>query len=658
MGRAEDEGDDEDMDRPRKVVLRRFEGGADGRGGGALGLRSAATNGATATATGSSAGRRAEAPKKGLGLGMIRSWISQSGPAGVREERRLARPRASPAAKAAAAAAAPPAPAARSAAAVPMMARVAAAAGLLRQRLPEEASQQPAKVPRRTPMGIGRALGQAARAAGLAGAPAEAPRLNAPRSSSAEKRLRAAKPRPARALPAAQRLRSGLAPQSSARETARGHSAAAAALPQSGRQAAPRAAINALKLGTEAQRERARHLRSASPCSTEAPLPPARRDAATARKAVVQRPPARGRGRLPLSPGPGPAAKVGGEKRPRAASPSTERQPSSPAEDEESEDEASRSSSPVEVVAERAKRQRVASPPSKPSKPALTPAAAVAPNPFEATVADEPNFQELVLDRLQKLCGEHEDAKVLAEYIVVMVAGSKSREEMAIELRPFFQDQAQAESFVDWVEDCKWKFLTAGQHSPPPRPGGVASPKKPGGAAGRVTIFDSPRSPERRRSEKAPVTVVTAGFGYGGSRSQAARGHNPHVAVTSKAVLQPSPHFVQGQPQGQKVSSPPPPPARVSSVTGAVYKALPLPRGGSQATVSGGALPASAASKPVRRDKNELLESMTKQLQLILTKLNDKGLNDETREKYQMLAQNVQMQMAKISKPQAPQRRR
>lgn len=48
---------------------------------------------------------------------------------------------------------------------------------------------------------------------------------------------------------------------------------------------------------------------------------------------------------------------------------------------------------------------------------------------------------------------------------------------------------------------------------------------------------------------------------------------------------------------------------------------------------------------------------MTKQLQVILTKLNDKTLNDEMREKYQALAQNIQVQMAKISRPQAPKRR-
>merc|ERR1719162_893450 len=64
------------------------------------------------------------------------------------------------------------------------------------------------------------------------------------------------------------------------------------------------------------------------------------------------------------------------------------------------------------------------------------------------------------------------------------------------------------------------------------------------------------------------------------------------------------------------------------------------------------------ATTPVRREKNELLENMTRQLQLILTKLNDHTLNDDTREKYQALAQSIQTQMSKITRAggQAPQR--
>mmetsp|Transcript_54104 Transcript_54104/g.116839 ORF Transcript_54104/g.116839 Transcript_54104/m.116839 type:complete len:394 (-) Transcript_54104:554-1735(-) len=140
-------------------------------------------------------------------------------------------------------------------------------------------------------------------------------------------------------------------------------------------------AINALKLGEAA-------LRSASPCSPE-PVPARRRRRVRSTEEPYQR-------------------------------------PSSPS--------ASGSSSPVEVVSgSAAKRPRVAAAPDP------APAAAASGNQRGViSAADEGTFQAAVLDRLRSLCGEHEDAKVLAEYIVVMVAGSKGREDMAVELRPFF----------------------------------------------------------------------------------------------------------------------------------------------------------------------------------------------------------------------------
>jgi len=59
----------------------------------------------------------------------------------------------------------------------------------------------------------------------------------------------------------------------------------------------------------------------------------------------------------------------------------------------------------------------------------------------------------------------------------------------------------------------------------------------------------------------------------------------------------------------------------------------------------------------VRREKNELLKNMTKQLQVILKKLNDQSLNDSIRERYQAMAQSVQAQMTKLSRPQPAKRR-
>jgi hypothetical protein len=234
-------------------------------------------------------------------------------------------------------------------------------------------------------------------------------------------------------------------------------------------------------------------------------------------------------------------------------------------------------------------------------------------------------FQAAVLERLKQLCGDHEDAHVLAEYIVVMVAGNKGREDMAEEMKPFFSDKVQADSFVTWVEECKWKFLTGG-----PSPIGV--PK-----AG-VAVGSSP-------PQQAKVAVSPTMTGLETSRlaaqarivEQRTVRPRPHVAVTSRVVLQPNPHFD---------AAPSPLPVKTAAI------------------VSPGKTTYAKASSPKpfsgnKREKNELLENMTRQLQTILTKLQDPNLNDETREKYQALAQNIQTQMAKISKPQpVPLRRR
>mmetsp|Transcript_751 Transcript_751/g.1830 ORF Transcript_751/g.1830 Transcript_751/m.1830 type:complete len:608 (+) Transcript_751:80-1903(+) len=287
---------------------------------------------------------------------------------------------------------------------------------------------------------------------------------------------------------------------------------------------------------------------------------------------------------------------------------------------------------------------------------------------------DESTFQAAILDRLRSLCGEHEDAQVLAEYIVVMVAGSKGKEEMAFELKPFFQDQAQAESFVDWVEECKWKFLTGG---PSPtkslvgagsqHPAGVAasssgaraparaarSPTVVTGRAGVAAVADD--SPGLSAPAAAPHPSarprLTPNIEFRNDASAAAASiqPGPHVAVTSRVVLQPNPDFA--------VASSPPSASREGAAAVTKSAAASRSAAGSLATgVSKAAAASKTMSNPVKSSKNELLENMTKQLQLILMKLNDKTLNDEMRERYQALAQNIQMQMAKISRP-APKRR-
>lgn len=231
-------------------------------------------------------------------------------------------------------------------------------------------------------------------------------------------------------------------------------------------------------------------------------------------------------------------------------------------------------------------------------------------------------FQDAVLERLKQLCGDHEDAHVLAEYIVVMVAGNKGREDMAAEMKPFFADQAQADSFVTWVEECKWKFLTGG--TPPI---GIGKVGTAGVASSPTQQAKVAVAPTRTSLETSRLAAQARLAPHLASGQPAVRG--PHVAVTSRVVLQPNPHFDMA-PQQLPIKT-----AAVASPGKTTFAKASSPK-----PLSG------------KREKNELLENMTRQLQTILTKLSDRNLNDETREKYQALAQNIQTQMAKISKPQ------
>lgn len=453
-------------------------------------------------------------------------------------------------------------------------------------------------------------------------------------------------------------------------------------------------AVNALRTGTEA-----RAARAVSPCSPEAPGRP------LVRQATV-------RARLAAAAAARQAAKdARGRRRASRSNTAITQRGGSPS---------SRSSSLEEETRERppAKRARVslqpaASPPSPQSPVSMVPSSPddprgskesgrkrqddSSPPPVSrkvkvkassssgtaaAAASEDGTFQAAVLERLRSLCGEHEDAKVLAEYIVVMVAGNKGREEMCVELKPFFQDRAQADSFVEWVEETKWKFLTGTRA--PERSNG-SNPAQGGTAASRTRSQPPQGSPAPQGSHSqipAQVTqpskpMLTPAHSVvpipQGSRArltpnldfqtpppvqpQPVVRPGPHVAITNKCVLQPNPNFDASPPLTPAPRDVPVQPVMRPSPLATQQPTQPLNPSFSKAAAS----VARVGPHPVRREKNELLESMTKQLQLILTKLSDKGLNDETREKYQAMAQSVQTQMAKISKPQAtapPRRRR
>lgn len=292
----------------------------------------------------------------------------------------------------------------------------------------------------------------------------------------------------------------------------------------------------------------------------------------------------------------------------------------------------------------------------------------------KAVLSPNAGFQGAVTERLKSLCGEHEDAKVLAEYIVVMVAGNKGSEDMAAELKPFFPDTAQANSFVQWVEDCKWKFLTGGPSPKDKKKGSAsnaaASPagraEAPSPAIAQNVSGDAWRNEVSSPLEIDPVLASARGrlhpASSGALGSQAAPPPplpaprpGPHVAVTSKVVLQPNPSFGGEMVAAAPVREPhaPPPLPASPRARGAHSKAAPSAPVKISTPVK--SITSVSSVKPpthvVKREKNELLENMTRQLQVILTKLNDRGLDDESREKYQALAQNIQTQMAKFKPP-------
>lgn len=310
-----------------------------------------------------------------------------------------------------------------------------------------------------------------------------------------------------------------------------------------------------MKLKARVPQQTKKAARSASPCSQDRPELP--------RKISIQKPP----------PPSAPSAAMGYGASKRKAPPAKRSR-------SRSSSRQSSSSSAVEIVST-SKRARLVSAEqaevasSSAGKPVLN--------------TNSGAFQDAVLERLRGLCGGHEDAKVLAEFIVAMVAGNKSRKDMASELEAFFPDQGQTTKFVEWVEECKWKFLTSG-------------------------------------SLAAPATA-------------AAKGPSPRARMSPKPALQSAPRM-DASPLARKAPIP-----RVTSP----LQSSPL------AKVSSSKL---APNTPVREGKKELLENMTRQLQLILSKLNNRDLNDETREKYQALAQSIQTQMSKITRAQAPQRRR
>lgn len=419
--------------------------------------------------------------------------------------------------------------------------------------------------------------------------------------------------------------------------------------------------VNALKLTGEAA------LRSASPCSPEPSTDrPAKKQKAVAKQAkTTAQAKVQGRG------GGYGGGKAGSDAQPTSDESSSDESEQKPSSDEEEEDSSDDSDSGPAAPPPATKRQipaPAAAPPSakkrKAGTAAAVAAASTAPEPAAASEREagtaavpkaappgEFSFQEIVLERVKTLCGDHDDAKVLAEYIVVMVSGHRSREDMAGELKPFFQDQVQAEEFVEWVEAQKYRFLTG--HAP--AQSSAAVPKAEGSAPSNqsrrpasnvlpVDFWGAPVRPPPPATQSQPSRQAAGSV----TRGQ-------HVAVTNKIRLSPNPEFDEDKGQQASRGSTV---AAFSKAAVAAARAAQSPLAKLPSPLAGSPQPQAAsppAASPVKRE--QLLEKMTKQLQEILAKLNDKSLNDETREKYQALAQSIQTNVAKITKPQAPKRR-
>jgi len=267
---------------------------------------------------------------------------------------------------------------------------------------------------------------------------------------------------------------------------------------------------------------------------------------------------------------------------------------------------------------------------TKPPQPASPEVAATA---ALTAAVDESSFQAAVLERLWAMCGQHEDAKALAEYVVVMVAGNKGRDEMTLELKPFFQSEAQACSFVDWVEEAKWMFLTGGPTGKQQLDGhghAVMSSARSRASAPVVSRLD-----RRANAQRSPNTGSV--FEVGSNPW-----HPAHVAAAvERGSLHTHPTQIGGRPLATQT-------VHAAASVRARHLSLGQRDGAPQR-------PPSAVE--VRRERNELLVSMTRQLQQILPKLSDRSLSDAAREKYQGLAHSVQAQMAKLTGPQGERRR-
>lgn len=251
----------------------------------------------------------------------------------------------------------------------------------------------------------------------------------------------------------------------------------------------------------------------------------------------------------------------------------------------------------------------------------------------ELSELDHMGLQDAVLERLRSLCDKDVDPKVLAEYIVVLAQMNKGPDHLSGELEAFFSDKALLQSFVRWVEDSKWSFVPGGQPLKPVR-------SAQAGKGAQQVDFRGPADTNGTARLAKNVEATSAG-------PKTVR-QGPHVAVTSRVVLQPNPNFDATPPPVAKapISSPIKSPMKspISKAPGPrmMPYMMPPPRGSAEA------------------QQVQLLGEFTKTLQTILTKLQNPELDDSQRERYQAMADKIhnKIKTIKLATSTGPVRRR
>lgn len=335
---------------------------------------------------------------------------------------------------------------------------------------------------------------------------------------------------------------------------------------------------------------------------------------------------------------PPPAPKV--NKRPKAASPKKVKktiaavppaakakkvataEPSFPAKNKKASAEPMPAKSKKAVDVEPKPASVLVQPPAAPAAPQLSQP--------ELSELDQLGLQEAVLERLRSLCDKDVEPKVLAEYIVVLAQMNKGPEHLSGELEAFFSDKASLHSFVRWVEDCKYSFLPGGQpakHRNTPMPNGKGSqPADFWGPAPDTSNGSRLASKTAEASPVGPKTVRRGNYGTG-----------PHVAVTSRVVLQPNPNFDAGPVKAPTSTSVSKVASKAQSTRSVQFTMPPVHTAEAQ--------------------KVHLLGDLTKTLQTILTKLQDRELPDSQREQYQAMADKIHLRIKAINLPGAAPRR-